>query len=123
MNLIYEIIDRNLVDHTIGVRYTTDKVSAEMLEPQLEADGTIKRNANGGVARCRGDFNIIVPVPEPDAAGLQKLILAHAPLRWLATREAVLDPKIDTSMSAATALMEQPVAVDPTLLPLEFQSV
>jgi hypothetical protein len=122
MNLHYEIIERDLVDHTIVVRFTTDKLPAEALEPQLEADGSVKRREDGKVTRCRGDFNIMVPVPEPIEADLRKLILRAAPLSWLAAREAILDPNVDTSLSVAQSLMGQPSTVDTATLAALFST-
>jgi hypothetical protein len=116
MNLHYEIIERDLVDHTIVVRFTTDLLTPEMLEPQLAADGSVLRRSDGKVTRCRGDFNLMVPVPEPDEADLRQLILRSAPIAWLTAREATLDPNVDTSMPTSTALMGVPAVIDAATL-------
>lgn len=99
MIIKYKIVEVWPNDHLIVVRYYTDKITEQSLAsiPELKQDGT--------PVRCRTDVSISVPIPEPSAEELEKLILRNAPIFSLETFEAVSDPLIDTSLSVATSLL------------------
>ena len=88
----YKIIEINSDDHSIVVRFYTDKVTEADLAVQVE-EGT------GKVMRCRTDFNIDQPDPSPTGPALEKFILRYAPREWLNKREAIADPMVDTSLA------------------------
>jgi hypothetical protein len=91
----YKIIEVHEGQHSIVVRYYTDKVSEKHL--------SVQEDEHGKVLRGRTDFNIDLPHPAPQGADLKKLILAHAPVKWLELQELVLDPDTDTSLAELKA--------------------
>jgi hypothetical protein len=99
MIIKYKIVEVWPNDHLIVVRYYTDKISEQSLAsfPDMKPDGT--------PVRCRTDVSISIPIPEPSADELEKLILRNAPIFALETFEAVSDPSIDTSLSVAASLL------------------
>ena len=93
----YKIIEINSDDHSIVVRFYTNKVT--------EADLAVQVDDKGNVLRCRTDFNIDLPVPPPTGPVLEKLILRYAPRDWLNKREAIADPMVDTSLAHLLPLL------------------
>jgi len=108
----YKIIEINTEQHSIVVRYYTDIVTEAMLATDI-LDGVIRR--------CRTDYSFDLPVPAPTGTALDDFINARAPVAWLTTQEAVLNPDVDTSLSAMTALLgvETPVII-PVATPQSF---
>ena len=92
----YKIIEIDANQHSIVVRFYTDKITEVMLATDV---------LNGVVRRCRTDYNIDLPLPPPQGAALEQYILRHGPSDWLAMQEAILDPNVNTSMSAITPLL------------------
>ena len=116
MNLKYKVIEVWPDSHTIVVRYYTDKLSEIELTsfPDLKEDGT--------PVRCRTDVSISVPIPEPTAEQLEKLIISNAPIDGLKTLEMIKDPTVDTSLTIASTLLnveKQTVITTPT--PVVYQ--
>lgn len=101
----YKIIEVDEPNHSIVVRYYTDKITEEMLATDV-LDGVIRRG--------RTDYNISLPYPTPIGEELHKLISASAPVDWLNTQEAVIAPEIDTSLSNITNLINQENVVETT---------
>ena len=93
----YKIIEINSDDHSIVVRFYTDKVT--------EADLAVQVDEKGSVVRARTDFNIDLPVPPPTGQALEKFILRYAPREWLDKREALADPMVDTSLAFLLPLL------------------
>ena len=61
---------------------------------------------NGQVPSCRTDYNINVwQMPAPTGQELDGYIMSNAPVEWLALKEKILDPNVDTSVSSITALI------------------
>jgi hypothetical protein len=92
----YKIIETNADQHSIVVRFYTDVITEEMLATDI---------LDGIVRRCRTDYSFDLPVPAPTGSALQDFITARAPVAWLTTQEAVLNPNVDTSLSGITALI------------------
>jgi hypothetical protein len=115
MNLKYKIIETDTAQHSIVVRYYTDVVTETILATDI-LDGIIRR--------CRTDFSIDLPVPAPTGTALHDLIVARAPTAWLKTQEDVVNPNVDTSLSAVTPLVgvetgfvePTPAAPNPTIV-------
>lgn len=115
MNLKYKIIEVSPEYHSIVVRFYTDLISEESLATQT---------TDGVVVRGRTDYSIDLPIPLPEGDVLAAFISAHAPKVWFETQEAVLDPAVDTSLSAVMPLLgvetnvvyAEPV-VPPTTIP------
>ena len=87
----YKIIEINSNDHSIVVRFYTNKIT--------EQDLAVQFDDKGNVLRSRTDFNIDLPVPPPTGPALEKFILKYAPRDWLNKREAIADPMVDTSLA------------------------
>jgi len=96
MNLKYKIIEVNTNEHSVVVRFYTDVITEEMLATDI-LDGVIRR--------CRTDYSIDLPLPLPTGDDLNAYIVARAPVVWLETQEAVLDPNVDTSLSSVLSLL------------------
>jgi len=100
----YKIVEVNTNEHSIVVRYYTDIITEEMLATDV---------LDGAIRRCRTDYSIDLPVPAPTGSALNDFINARAPVEWLKTQEDVLNPNVDTSLSAVTSLVgvETPVSI------------
>ena len=98
MNLKYKIVEVHPQQHSIVVRFYTDRITERMIAVQTDL-------ATNTVLRARTDYNIDLPVPAPVGTALDAFILSRAPREWLATQEAVLDPEVDTSLSALQSLV------------------
>jgi len=109
MNIHYKIIEVNPDEHSIVVRYFTDVMTEEMLA--TIPDATEKR-LDGSPIRCRSDYNINVPVPAPEGQDLENFILSKAPVYWLDLQEKILNPNIDTTLSAFKDLINVKKTVD-----------
>ena len=99
----YKIIETNTADHSIVVRYYTDTVTETMLSTDT---------LDGIVRRCRTDYSFDLPVPAPTGTALHDFIVARAPTAWLHTQEDVLNPNIDTSLSAIVPLVGVEVGIE-----------
>jgi hypothetical protein len=96
MNLNYKIIETNADQHSIVVRFYTNIVTETILATDI-LDGIIRR--------CRTDYSIDLPVPTPTGTVLHDFIVSKAPINWLKIQEDVLNPSVDTSLSAVTPLV------------------
>ena len=99
MKVKYKIIEVYPDEHQIVVRYYTDLLTPEKLA--LECD------ENGQPLRCRTDFALTLPYPAPEGEALHKFIMSAAPVAWLAARQMVEDPSVDTSLAHITPLLGQ----------------
>lgn len=110
-----EIISYYPTAHTAVVRFTTDTLKAENLDPQLDAQGQIMRNARGKVLHCAGDRNVLMPVPMPTGQALRDFLTEQTALMgpFFATFAAVADPAIDTSMQGIADLFPDAILVEP----------
>jgi hypothetical protein len=98
----YKIVETNVANHSIVVRYYTDIVTEAMLSVDT-LDGVIRR--------CRTDYSFDLPIPAPTGAALHDFIVTRAPTAWLHTQEDVLNPNVDTSLSAIIPLVGVEVEV------------
>lgn len=96
MNIKYKIIEVYPENHSIVVRFYTDLISEESLATQI---------TGGVVVRGRTDYSIDLPRPLPEGDALAAFISARAPKAWLETQEAILDPAVDTSLTAVMPLL------------------
>jgi hypothetical protein len=99
----YKIIEVNEAEHSIVVRYYTDKIAEEDLASDI-LDGVIRR--------CRTDYSMDLPIPAPIETELHNFIMDRAPVSWLNTKESVLDPMIDTSLLHYMELIGKEVVAD-----------
>lgn len=93
----YKIVEVHPSEHSIVVRFFTDKITEAAMVVQTADDGTI--------LRCRTDYNVELPVPAPTGAALDAFIQARAPVDWLTTQEKVADPLVDTSLTGLQPLL------------------
>lgn len=98
----YKIVEVNEAEHSIVVRYYTDKITEEMLAVDI-LDGVIRR--------CRTDYSLDLPIPAPTGAELHNFISIRAPKDWLFAQEDILDPAIDTSLSSIMPLLNVEISV------------
>lgn len=99
----YKIIEINVAEHSIVVRFYTDLITEAMLATDV-LDNVIRR--------CRTDYSLDLPVPAPTGTALHDFIVARAPTAWLHTQEDVLNPNVDTSLSAIVPLIGVEVGVE-----------
>jgi tRNA A37 threonylcarbamoyltransferase TsaD len=97
MNIKYKIIEVWPDEHQIVVRYTTDLITEDSV--------VLTRDADDNIVRCRTDVPITLPVPTPTGDALDSLIMQNAPVTFLKTKESVLDPNLDTSLSGLESLI------------------
>jgi hypothetical protein len=97
MNIKYKIIEVWPDEHQIVVRYTTDLITEDSV--------VLARDADDNIVRCRTDVPITLPVPTPTGDALDSLIMQNAPVTFLKTKESVLDPNLDTSLSGLESLI------------------
>lgn len=99
----YKIIEVHESEHSIVVRYYTDKITEEMLATDI-LDGVVRRG--------RTDYNINLPVPAPIGAALDKFIIDIAPVAWFETQELIKDNPELTSLSHIKELINQVSFID-----------
>jgi hypothetical protein len=99
MKIHYKIVEVWPDSHSIVVRYWTDLISEEFLASDDQ------RNEQGSPIRCRSDVSITLPVPTPEGAELEKIILSNAPRDWLNLLQLVNDPNVDTDLNSIQSLI------------------
>jgi len=104
----YKIIETDTSQHSIVVRFYTDIITEAMLATDV-LDGVIRRG--------RTDYSFDLPVPTPTGTALHDFIVARAPTAWLQTQEDVLNPSVDTSLSAVIPLVGVEVEVISEVVP------
>ena len=117
MNLHYKIVEVWPQDHLVVIRYWTDALSEEFL-----ASNDIRKE-DGTPERCRSDVSITLPIPAPEGAELEKLLISYAPLDWLKTMEKIQAPEIDTSMGGIMELKDASFTVDISKMETQFDTM
>lgn len=117
MNLHYKIVEVWPQDHLVVVRYWTDVLSEEFL-----ASNDIRKE-DGTPERCRSDVSITLPIPAPEGAELEKLLIGYAPLDWLKTMEKIQAPEINTSMDGIMKLKDASFSVDISKIETQFDTM
>jgi hypothetical protein len=117
MNLHYKIVEVWPQDHLVVIRYWTDVLSEEVL-----ASNDIRKE-DGTPERCRSDVSVTLPIPAPEGAELEKLLISYAPLEWLKTMEKIQAPEIDTSMEGIMKLKDASFTVDISKLETQFDTM
>jgi len=111
MNVKFKIIETDLSQHSIVVRYYTDYFTEDNLSSSFTTNSsgeqTIDRNPDGSPRRCITDYNINIwkTDPPPTADDLIELAKQSAPYDWFKLRYDVLNPDVDTSLSAVSSLL------------------
>lgn len=99
----YKIIETNVAEHSIVVRFYTDIITEAMLATDV---------LNNVIRRCRTDYAFDLPIPTPAGTALHDFIVARAPTAWLHAQEDILNPNIDTSLSAIIPLVGVEVGIE-----------
>ena len=98
-----KVVSYDANEHSLVVRYFTDKLSEDDLAVK-DGYGNIKRREDGSPFSCRTDYNVTInEVPLPTGSQLtdRLLKLCPPPYEFLELHEKIKDPKVDTSMTAA----------------------
>jgi hypothetical protein len=96
----YKIVEVNAIEHSIVVRYYTDKITEESLATDI-LDGVIRR--------CRTDYSIDIPIPAPSGVDLHNFIINRAPTEWLENKEKLLDPITASSLLHCIELVDKEI--------------
>jgi hypothetical protein len=113
MKMYFKIIEVNKKEHSIIVRYWTDKISEDFLANYFNDRGDIMRSKNGTPIRCKTDFNLIFYDHEfPSMDEIFKEIRRIAPVQWLKTIEQIENPYIETSLENAEKMLYQTHELD-----------
>jgi hypothetical protein len=102
VNLKMKIISVDEAEQSMVVRFYTDKITEQMLASAVDA--------GGNVTRCRTDMNITLMNVRDRPRGVSIedfLIRTYAPTAFLAMKEDVADPTVDTSMSDVAQFIGQ----------------
>jgi|GEM_PF-2885976 len=103
-NVKFKIVEVHPQEHSVVVRFYTDRITEDMLA--VDIDPMTRQ-----IRRCRTDYNINLPVPAPTGAELDAFLSRFAPVEWLRTMEAVLDPAVDTSLDSIPVGVERIVTL------------
>jgi len=124
MEVKYRIIKVKPEEHSIVVRYFTDKITEEILATEFDINDNPVLTEEGFPTRCRTDYHInIFQVPSPSEEEIVKIINYNAPYDWLNMQEQIKDPEVDTSLSSVTNLINIiGTAVKPTPIIPEFDT-
>lgn len=118
MEVKYRIIKVDPEEHSITVRYFTDKITEKMLAMELDSEGNAVLDEQGYPTRCRTDYHInIFQAPSPPQEDVIKIINQNAPIDWFILQESIKDPNIDTSLSSISDLVNvEGTVVKPTAI-------
>jgi hypothetical protein len=107
MEVKYKIIDVDLTQHSMIVRYYTDLLTEDSLATSLNSDGSIARRDDGSPQRCQTDYNINIwkTTPTPTEEDIKNIAQNAAPFDWFKLKHDVLDPQIDTSLTAVSSIL------------------
>lgn len=115
----YRILEIDPTQHSIVVRFYTDKISEKDLATSYITDPNgnliLETRSDGSPTRCQTDYNInIWQTPAPTEEDLKKIISSSAPYDWFNLKHSILDPTVDTSLSNVVALLDKEfVAIKP----------
>lgn len=109
MEIKYKIISVDPSQHSIIVRYYSDLISEDSLATSFNGDGSIARDENGSPLRCQTDYNINVwqTTSTPTIEDIKNIANLSAPFDWFRLKHAILDPNVNTSLSAAYSMLNQ----------------
>jgi hypothetical protein len=96
MNIYYKILEVVPDEHSVVVRYYTDKFTEDMLD--MDVEHKLPRREDGSPVRCRTDYNLNLPVPAPKGEELHQYLMRCAPVDWFDIKEQILNPNVDTSL-------------------------
>lgn len=104
MKIKYRILNVDLNEHSIYVRYYTDIITEDSLATEFDENNNV-RYKDGFPTRCRTDYHLnIWQIPSPSEEELKTLIMSSAPINWFMLQESIKNEEIDTSLSSAINL-------------------
>lgn len=109
MDFKFKILDIDLSQHSIVVRYYTDKITEDNLATSFNSDGSIMRKDDGSPVRCQTDYNLNIwkTNPPPTEEEIIKYINDCFPYEWFKLKYDVLDENVDTSLSSIKNIMNK----------------
>lgn len=116
MEIKLRILDLHPENHSVTIRYSSDKLSEDYLASEFDGKGKIRRRLDGTPTRCRTDSHLeIRKVPAPEGADLLDYIFEYAPpnREWFELQEKILDPAVDTSMGKLVGMTTAEFLVPP----------
>ena len=106
MKINYRILNVEEAQHSMVVRYWTDKVTEEMLAVDFEPNGKVRLTRNGYPVRCITDYNLtFFENISPTEEEVEHYIMKNAPSAWLKLKEEVLDPNVKTNLQVVKDLI------------------
>ncbi len=114
MTVKFRILNKELDQHSVVVRYYTDYLTEEDLATSfiVDANGSkfIERGADGKPLRCQTDYNINIWNVQATQSGANSnavidYISRSAPFDWFELRKEVLDPNVNTDMPLIDSLI------------------
>lgn len=126
MTVKFRILNKELDQHSVVVRYYTDYLTEDDLATSFTVDSNgskvIERGADGKPLRCQSDYNINIWNVQATQSGANsnaviEYISRSAPFDWFELRREVLDPNVNTDMPLIDSLIgteyqaEKPVFV------------
>jgi hypothetical protein len=126
MTVKFRILNKELDQHSVVVRYYTDYLSEDDLATSITVDDNgnniIQRGEDGKPLRCQTDYNINIWNVQATQQGANSNVLVEyisrsAPFDWFELKYAVMNTQIDTNMALVDSLIgveyqaEKPVFV------------
>ena len=123
MQVKYKILEVNESEHSIIVRYFTDRLDEDFLAVD-RFSGNIQRREDGSPVNCRTDYNInVFETPSTNTDVILEIIDRNAPVHWLHMQEQVLDQNVDTDLVSAKTLLGEVGTLDKSLDPVNFDTL
>lgn len=105
--IMYKILKIDPTNHSILVRYYTDKFTEDNLAISINNDGSIIRTDDGSPERCSTDYSITIwqTNPPPTEKDIIELIEKSAPHNMFKLKNDILDDNVDTTLSSIKNLL------------------
>jgi hypothetical protein len=114
--VFFRVIEINPHEHSVIVRYFSDKLSEDDLATSVvyeDGNKIIQRGEDGNPLRCRTDTNFnIWQTPSPNEEELTKIFNDAAPVDWFKIQHDVLDINVDTSLGSAKSMKNKNIKVN-----------
>ena len=135
MTVKFRILNKELDQHSVVVRYYTDYLTEDDLATSFTIDSNgskvIERGVDGKPLRCQTDYNINIWNVQATQSGANSnavidYISRSAPFDWFELRQAVIDPNVNTDMPLIDSLIgteyqaEKPV-IESTVVPEKLE--
>jgi len=108
MKINYRILSVEEDQHSMVVRYWTDKITEEMLAIEFEPNGKIRKTKHGWPVRCSTDYNLnFYNNYDPSKEEVNHYIMKNAPIEWLKLKEEILDPRVKMNLDSVKQLVNK----------------